>query len=152
MLFVRHFPSNGHAADFLQLQVLISLSATSIFWMLAKTLLLWLLIMLLIGLTEGTFKSRYNGHLQSIRHEKHETATELSKKYWEIKRGGHEPYIVWKIVKQVDTYKGGQPICNLCLAEKYYIIRDRGRNLLNSRTEILSKCRHRKKFLLNRAI
>ena len=105
-----------------------------------------------IGLTEGTFKSRYNGHLQSIRHEKHETATELSKKYWEIKRGGNEPYIVWKIVKQVDTYKGGQPICNLCLAEKYFIIRDRGRNLLNSRTEILSKCRHRKKFLLNRAI
>ena len=105
-----------------------------------------------IGLTEGTFKSRYNGHLQSIRHEKHETATELSKKYWEIKRGGNEPYIAWKIVKQVDTYKGGQPICNLCLAEKYFIIRDRGRNLLNSRTEILSKCRHRKKFLLNRAI
>ena len=105
-----------------------------------------------IGLTEGTVKSRYNGHLQSIRHEKHETATELSKKYWEIKRGGNEPYIAWKIVKQVDTYKGGQPICNLCLAEKYFIIRDRGRNLLNSRTEILSKCRHKKKFLLNRAI
>ena len=109
-----------------------------------------------IGLTEGTFKSRYNDHLQSIRHEieKHETATVLSKKYWEIKRGGNEPYIAWKIVKQVDTYEGGHwtAFCNLCLAEKYFIIRDRGINLLNSRTEILSKCRHRKKFLLNRAI
>ena len=105
-----------------------------------------------IGLTEGAFKSRYNGHLQSIRHEKHEAATELSKKYWELKRGGNEPSIVWKIVKKVETYKGGQLVCNLCLAEKYFIIRDRGKNLLNSRTELLSKCRHRKKFLLNRAL
>ena len=105
-----------------------------------------------IGLTEGNFKSRYNGHLQSIRNEKHETATELSKKYWELKRGGSEPYITWKIVKKVRTYKGGQIVCYLCLVPKYFIIRDRGKNLLNSRTELLSKCRHRKKFLLNRAI
>ena len=39
-----------------------------------------------------------------------------------------------------------QIVCNLCLAEKYFIIRYRGKNLLNSRTELLSKCRHRKKF------
>ena len=105
-----------------------------------------------IGLTEGTFKTRYNGHLNSIRHEKNEAATELSKKFWELKRDGKQPSITWKIVKKVRTYKGGQSVCNLCLAEKYFIIRDRGKNLLNSRTELLSKCRHRKKFLLNRAL
>ena len=83
-----------------------------------------------IGLTEGNFKSRFNGHLQSIRHEKHETATELSKKYWELKRGGSEPYITWKIVEKVGTYKRGQLVCYLCLAEKYFIIRDRGKTYL----------------------
>ena len=46
-----------------------------------------------IGLTEGNFKSRYNGHLQSIIREKHETATELSKKYWELKRGVANPIL-----------------------------------------------------------
>ncbi len=102
-----------------------------------------------IGLTEGQFKTRYSGHLQSIRHQKYETATELSKKYWEMKRGGNEPVIKWTILKEVDSYKGGQSNCNLCLAEKYFIIRDRDKNLLNSRSELLSKCRHRRKFLLS---
>ena len=37
------------------------------------------------GLTEGTFKKRYNNHTSSFRNEKHKHATELSKYVWELK-------------------------------------------------------------------
>ena len=39
-----------------------------------------------IGLTEPPFKQRYANHLTSIRHEKYENSTELSKYVWELKR------------------------------------------------------------------
>ena len=38
--------------------------------------------------------------------------------------------------------------CNLCIAEKYYIICHPKEASLNKRTELISKCRHRDKFLL----
>ena len=86
--------------------------------------------------------------MQSIRHEKYETSTELSKKYWEMKRRGGDPIIKWEIMRKVHKYKGGQNNCDLCLTEKLFIIKDKGKHLLNSRSEIVSECRHVRKFLL----
>ena len=40
------------------------------------------------GLTENTCKQRYNNHTQSIRHEKYEHSTELSRHLWTLKREG----------------------------------------------------------------
>ena len=37
---------------------------------------------------------------------------------------------------------------NLCLAEKVAIAQFEGVGLLNKRTELLSKCRHRNKFIM----
>ena len=39
-------------------------------------------------------------------------------------------------------------IYNLCLTEKVFIIRANTKGLLNKRTELLSKCRHRNKYVV----
>ena len=45
-------------------------------------------------------------------------------------------------------YKCGKRRCDLCLIEKYFIVRADQEHLLNKRTEIISKCRHRNKYLM----
>ena len=39
--------------------------------------------------------------------------------------------------------------CDLCLTEKMIIARSDPKKLLNKRTELICKCRHRNKFLLS---
>ena len=95
------------------------------------------------------FKPRYNTHNLSFKNEKYASATQLSKKFWALKREGKCPRISsWKILRKVEKYKSGQANCNLCLTEKLFIIKFRDKNLLNSRSEIISKCRHKNKYLL----
>ena len=94
-------------------------------------------------------KTFYN-HNTSFRDVKYSTSTELSKKYWEIKNDGKSPNVSWQILKTVGKYKNGQRTCNLCLTEKLFIIKCRDKHLLNSRSEISSKCRHKRKFLLSK--
>ena len=45
-------------------------------------------------------------------------------------------------------YKDGTRRCGLCLTEKYVIARTDQEHLLNKRTEIISKCYHRNKYLI----
>ena len=45
-------------------------------------------------------------------------------------------------------YKCGSQKCDLCLAEKVAIARFKEVGLLNKRTELLSKCRHRNEFII----
>ena len=101
-----------------------------------------------IGLAEGEFKTRYNNHTMSFRKESYAKKTELSKKYWEIKNSKGTPTISWKVLTSVRAYENGQKNCNLCLTEKLFIMKNRDKNLLNSRSEISAKCRHKRKFLL----
>ncbi len=101
-----------------------------------------------IGLTEGTFKSRFYGHSNSFRHENQENSTELSKKVWELKRNGTSHNISWRIRDKTQPYKEGAPGCNLCTTEKYHILTSQAKNLLNTRKELISKCRHMNKFML----
>ena len=46
------------------------------------------------------------------------------------------------------SYKCGTKRCDLCLTEKYVIALADQEHLLNKRTEIISKCRHRNKYLI----
>ena len=50
--------------------------------------------------------------------------------------------------KKTPPYQCGSKVCDLCLLEKVFIISADPDNLLNKRTELISKCRHRNKFLL----
>ena len=55
--------------------------------------------------------------------------------------------LVWNILDKVRAYKPEPKRCKLCLTEKYHIIFSKV-NLLNSRNELLTKCRNENKFCL----
>ena len=54
--------------------------------------------------------------------------------------------ISWSIIKRAAAFAPGMSRCNLCIEEKLCIMQYEGRNLLNKRSEIFAKCRHREKF------
>ena len=91
-----------------------------------------------IGLTQGSFKRR----LYNLR-----TATELSKHIWDLRDRQEEFEISWKIIDRAHSYNGASNRCRLCLLEKFHILtRD---DLLNKRSELVSKCRHRRSHLIS---
>lgn len=105
---------------------------------------------LYIGMTAHPFKSRYNNHMKSFRDHKYSNETVLSSFIWKLKNEGKKFLVKWSIMKRAQGYKSGANRCNLCLEEKLCIMKAEGKDLLNKRTEIFSKCRHRNKFLINK--
>ena len=101
------------------------------------------------GLCQGTFKKRYSSHLCSFRHERYRSSTELSKYVWQLKEKGTDFAISWSVCQKATPYSSGSKLCQLCLAEKLCIISAEPKSLLNKKTEIVSTCRHRRKFLLS---
>ena len=101
-----------------------------------------------IGLTETTFKTRYLNHTSSFRNKHKKHATELSKHIWSLKDSNINYEIKWKILKKSQSYSNKTKRCNLCLHEKFLIICHPELCSLNRRNELISVCRHRKKFLL----
>jgi hypothetical protein len=93
-----------------------------------------------IGLTGNTFKERYNNHTKSFKHKKYEKETELSKYIWTLKRKHKNYTIKWDIIKKTNTGKRKSGQCNLCLEEKLQILKNN--NIINKRSELISKCRH----------
>ena len=100
------------------------------------------------GITETKFEQRYANHIKSFRHEKHKSDTELSNELWSIKNNKCTPNIVWEILWKHQTYNPNTKRYSLCLSEKLKIAGYKGHSLLNKRSEIINKCRHRKKFAL----
>jgi hypothetical protein len=98
------------------------------------------------GICEGEFKVRYNNHTKSFRLRKYENDTELSKHIWKLKDDNTDCAIKWSIETTASAYKCGTRKCDLCLSEKVAIIRANTNGLLNKRTELISKCRHRNNF------
>lgn len=99
-----------------------------------------------IGLTEGTFKQRYSQHKLTFKHRKYTNSTELSKYIWQLRDKNEEFNIKWTIINRTRPYNNITKRCDLCLTEKLMIIK--GNNLLNKRSELISKCRHENKFYL----
>ena len=99
--------------------------------------------------SEGEFKSRYNNRTQSVRNLSHINDTELSKYLWTLKADGTDYHQKWSIKSYASWYKWGTRKCDLCLTEKMIIALADPKVLLNKRTELISKCRHRSKFILN---
>ena len=102
-----------------------------------------------IGLTESTFKSRYNNHKFSFNHDSHANRTELSNYVWNLKRRENPFKIAWSIVATATPYTNETKRCNLCLMEKFFIIYADKNTLLNKKSELISKCRHENKFYLS---
>ena len=102
-----------------------------------------------IGMTEGPFKTRFNSHNSSFRHEHRRGETKLSEKVWSLKEEGRDYSMKWSIIGRGIPYSVGRNSCDLCTSEKLEILRNSSNpRLLNSRTEIMAKCRHKRKFLL----
>ena len=103
-----------------------------------------------VGITEPPWKGRLGNHNRDFTNQKYGNTTELSKEVWKIKNSGYVPRIKWKIVKQLPAYNPEIKKCLLCLGEKVEILERDNPNLLNKRSELVSKCRHRNKFMLNK--
>ena len=101
-----------------------------------------------VGLTERPFKSRYADHTNSFDKRKYMSKTELSKCIWTLKDKEVDFDIKWDIIVKSAPYICGSRKCDLCLSEKLIIARADPGKLLNSRAEIISKCRHQNKFTL----
>ena len=103
-----------------------------------------------IGIAETTFKKRYSNHKRSFNLPAYKNDTELSKEFWKIKRRNSVPQIKWRILRKCSRFNRSSLRCNLCLNEKLEIALFKGNNILNKRTELISKCRHINKHTLLR--
>ena len=83
-----------------------------------------------------------------FRNQDYENKTELSKHIWQLKHSGTELNLKWSIAAYATPYRCGTRSCDLCLTEKYIITRANQNNLLNKRTKLIWKCRHRNKYIL----
>ena len=101
-----------------------------------------------IGLAATTFKQRYANHKKSLNTLKYKNATELSKEVWNLKDKQYTPSITWKILRTCGEFNRTSMKCNLCLAEKLEIAMYANDNILNKRSELVSKCRHVNKHKL----
>ena len=104
--------------------------------------------MIYYGTSESKFKYRYNNHTKSFRHLNYKNDSELSKAVWKLKDDNIDFIIKWSIAKRASPYRCGSKRCDLCLSEKVCIIRSDSKELLNKRNELISKCRHRNKYVI----
>ena len=105
-----------------------------------------------IGLCDTAFKLRYRNHTSSFRNERYRNAAELSKHVWNLKDKNIQYNIKWRKIKQARSYSNVAKKCNLCLWEKYFILCKPEMSSLNNRNELVSCCRHSRKFLLRNVI
>ena len=101
-----------------------------------------------VGITATSFKARFANHKASFKSKQKRNSTELSKHIWELKDNNLNYAIKWKILCRASHYSNKTKKCNLCLSEKYYILYKQNTASLNKKSELLSKCRHKDKFLL----
>ena len=88
--------------------------------------------MIYIGSASTTFKNRYGNHNASLRREKKQKSTKLSKHVWELKQSGVE---YQRILCRAKEYSTLSKRCNLCLTEELFIMTARKETHLNSRTD-----------------
>ena len=100
------------------------------------------------GVTEGDFKKRWSNHKKSFKNARYEHETALSAYIWNLKDKNEQFRIDWEIAKKSTPYMNGSKVCNLCSDEKLFILEADPKKMLNEKSELISKCRHRAKFIL----
>ena len=100
------------------------------------------------GITENTFKKRYANHKRSFNINRYENDTKLSVEFWNLKAGNSNPKVTWAVKSQFSAYNPQSKKFCLCLNEKLETLEDKENNLLNKKSEIISKCRHQHKYML----
>ena len=111
------------------------------------------------GVSESKFKLRWyivcgyttgitTYHKSSYKLEHKKKQTELNKHIRFLKDSKIDYELKWSILKHASSYSNNTKRCHLCLWEKYYITISEKSKTLNSRSKLISKCRHANKFLL----
>ena len=72
----------------------------------------------------------------------------VSRHIWELKDQNIPHKISWSVKERCKPYIAGAKDCNLCIAEKAHILEADTKTSLNNRSEMLTMCRHKAKFLL----
>ena len=85
-------------------------------------------------------------HLLEIKIKKKNT--ELSKYIWQLKDNNIQHNSKWRLAYKVHQYVCGSRRCDLSLTKKLTIKKADPETLLNTRDELISKCRHMNKFKL----
>ena len=89
---------------------------------------------------------KYSNHKFTFSHEHLKLHTALLKQFWYLKNKGLTPEIEWSILKKSNTPNS---FSNLCLEEKIHILTHKlPDKLLNKRSELIARCRHKTKFKL----
>ena len=101
-----------------------------------------------IGQTAITFKLRFNNHTASFANISKKNNTTLSHYFWKRKLLGEDTSISWRPVSITNPYTRGGKDCSLCLTEKVSIAKGNPNLMLNKRSEIMKRCRHRLPHLL----
>ena len=65
---------------------------------------------------------------------------------WKLKESKTEYDLSWDVIERAQPYPAATNRCNLCIADKYFILKTKPS--LNKRREIFPSCPHRKKHLL----
>ena len=101
------------------------------------------------GLTENEFKTRWRRHIQTFKNENLANETGLSDCIWDLKSRGKNFTIEWSEHEKSNAFKPGHNFCWLCVTEKTHILNSLDdKNMLNKKSELINKCRHKRKFTL----
>ena len=85
---------------------------------------------------------------KSFSNDKYKDETERSNEVWNLKSTDNSAEIAWKIIRKYACVNRTIIKLNFCLNEKLDIATHQQINLLNKRSELVSKCRHYNKLLL----
>ena len=101
-------------------------------------------------LQKEILKKRCYNHISSFQNETQMNKTPSAKNVWEQKQRQNATLLLkWYIVKSVPSYSNTAKSCMLCLHEKFEILTYLNQDeLLNKRSELVSKCYHINMYLL----
>ena len=81
----------------------------------------------------------YANHKKPFNLIKSKNGTTLSMEYWNLKQNQQAPRLTWEVKGLYKAYNPTLKKCNLCLYEKFVIIDNPHKNLLNKRSEVISQ-------------
>ena len=97
------------------------------------------------GISETKFKSRYANLRRSFKNRIYKTDTGYSNEIWKLKERSKDN-ISWEVLGIHQSYNAAKNEKSKRLNEKIAIALHLEDNILNKRTEIISKCRHTSKY------
>ena len=100
------------------------------------------------GVVCKNFKQRWYGHRAAETNYERRNSTKLSGYIWSLKLSNPAiPYTLdWRIIDRGRIFNPVTRVCRLCLKEKWHIMFNPDACSLNSRTEILNSCPHKRWF------